>query len=360
MQVKDALINGACRVVGKVYASDFVGKGTLSLNRKANTTIGDYSTAEGLNTTASGNASHAEGTLTTANANYSHAEGSVTTASGGASHAEGYGTIAGSLYQHVEGKFNIEDTANKYAHIVGGGSIDSRKNIHTLDWNGNATYSGNVILDKESESLGLQCCTYVNGSPSTRNLICRDTTYDVMYQSAGDSQYSNTGICIGNSYLNTKIMSYYYLYLRSGSFISANTTINIGSDEKIKHFTNDVSTDEEKLIKLFDYLSVKSYQYKNLKSNKVNIGLSAQEVESILKELDIDTNKYNILNIQYNYMLQGDSEEDSKYYTKFMSISYNDLYNLSLLKIKHMEETHLKKLQELDERLSKLEQGGNN
>jgi hypothetical protein len=27
---------------------------------------------------------------------------------------------------------------------VGGGSATSRKNIHTLDWHGNAEYSGNI------------------------------------------------------------------------------------------------------------------------------------------------------------------------------------------------------------------------
>lgn len=43
----------------------------------------------------------------------------------------------------MQGKFNVVDTAGKYAHIVGGGTSESaRKNIHTLDWNGNTYYSG--------------------------------------------------------------------------------------------------------------------------------------------------------------------------------------------------------------------------
>ena len=34
-----------------------------------------------------------------------------------------------------------------YAHIVGGGTSDSnRKNIHTIDWNGNAYFAGSVKI----------------------------------------------------------------------------------------------------------------------------------------------------------------------------------------------------------------------
>lgn len=64
-------------------------------------------------------------------------------ASGIYSHAEGYGTKASSPKQHVQGKYNIEDTAGEYAHIVGNGTADNaRSNAHTLDWNGNAWYAG--------------------------------------------------------------------------------------------------------------------------------------------------------------------------------------------------------------------------
>ena len=148
------------------------GTGAFSLNRKPNTTIGNYSFAEGHNTTASGNYSHAEGNDTTASGNYSHAEGRNTTASGycshaecgnttaygdyshaegrnttasgNYSHAEGYGTKASSLYQHVHGKYNIEDTSNTYAEIVGNGEERKNSNAHTLDWSGNAWYAGTV------------------------------------------------------------------------------------------------------------------------------------------------------------------------------------------------------------------------
>lgn len=107
--------------------------------------LGKYSHAEGSETIASYESSHAEGTETIASGHCSHVEGYRTTASGKSSHAEGNTTKASSDYQHVQGKFNIEDTANKYAHIVGNGASSSAKsNAHTLDWNGNGWYAGKL------------------------------------------------------------------------------------------------------------------------------------------------------------------------------------------------------------------------
>ena len=118
---------------------------------------GMFSHAEGYNTTASGDSSHSEGSNTTASGAYSHAEGSNTTASGNYAHAEGVETKAYSDYQHVQGKYNIEDTSGTYAHIVGGGIDDSnRKNIHTLDWEGNAVFSGDVVAtDSNGNAVSL-------------------------------------------------------------------------------------------------------------------------------------------------------------------------------------------------------------
>ena len=125
------------------------------------TASGDSSHAEGDNTTASGENSHAEGFKTTASGYASHAEGEYTKASGKYAHAEGYHTTARFNSQHVQGKYNVEDTNGTYAHIVGGGTSNTnRKNIYTLDWNGNAVYSGDVssktlsINRKEGSTIG--------------------------------------------------------------------------------------------------------------------------------------------------------------------------------------------------------------
>lgn len=108
---------------------------------------GYASHAEGADTASSGLASHAEGTSTAASGDSAHAEGDNSFASGYISHAEGQSTIASGDYQHVQGKFNIEDTENKYAHIVGNGDPSTgRANAHTLDWQGNAWFAGKIKL----------------------------------------------------------------------------------------------------------------------------------------------------------------------------------------------------------------------
>ena len=107
---------------------------------------------EGIGTTASGECSHAEGEETTASGPNSHAEGIDATASGKYSHAEGEGTIAADRFQHVQGQYNIEDAStdeysnSKYAHIVGNGSYNNRSNAHTLDWEGNAWFAGDIYV----------------------------------------------------------------------------------------------------------------------------------------------------------------------------------------------------------------------
>ena len=105
---------------------------------------GESSHAEGMDTEASGESSHAEGATTAASGDCSHAEGCGTSASGKYSHAEGRFTIASSDYQHVQGNCNIEDAENKYAHIVGNGVAGNPSNAHTLDWDGNAWFQGNI------------------------------------------------------------------------------------------------------------------------------------------------------------------------------------------------------------------------
>lgn len=135
---------------------------------------GNYSHAEGYDTEADRIASHAEGYMTYAHGDYSHAEGVYTTTFGEASHAEGSSTYARGFAshaegdntkasgdtQHVQGKYNIEDTENKYAHIVGNGSNEiSRSNAHTLDWSGNAWFAGKVYVGGTSQDDAVELST---------------------------------------------------------------------------------------------------------------------------------------------------------------------------------------------------------
>lgn len=77
--------------------------GTFSQNRKAGSTIGDYSHAEGYETEAWDKYSHAEGYQTRTNGNAAHAEGEGSIAFASNAHAEGYKTSAGSDAAHAEG-----------------------------------------------------------------------------------------------------------------------------------------------------------------------------------------------------------------------------------------------------------------
>lgn len=97
--------------------------------------------------TAAGYASHIEGGGCHATGSCSHAEGLATTVSGAQSHVEGRYTIAASGAQHVEGIANIEDAADQYIHIAGNGSFGSPSNAHTLDWQGNARFAGDLYVN---------------------------------------------------------------------------------------------------------------------------------------------------------------------------------------------------------------------
>ena len=97
------------------------GQGTTASNTTAHT--------EGTSTTASGAASHSEGQSTTASGNYSHAEGGATTASGMYAHAEGVYTIASGYYSHAEGRKS--EAQALYSHAEGDNTIASGNGAHS-------------------------------------------------------------------------------------------------------------------------------------------------------------------------------------------------------------------------------------
>ena len=126
-------------------------------NGRNNIASGVNSHAEGAGTEAIGDNSHAEGYGAEAVGYYSHAEGFETLANGMSSHAEGEGTTATRRSQHTEGEYNIYDevgssnTRGTYINIVGNGTDNSnRSNAHTLDWEGNAWYAGDVYVGSQS------------------------------------------------------------------------------------------------------------------------------------------------------------------------------------------------------------------
>lgn len=98
------------------------GSGSFSLNRKANSTIGLYSTAEGYNNEAAGRSSHVQGENNTATAGavYAHVEGWQNTSSSYYTHVEGTGNTVSAYANHAEGESNT--AAGYCSHVEGHGT----------------------------------------------------------------------------------------------------------------------------------------------------------------------------------------------------------------------------------------------
>lgn len=59
----------------------------------------------------------------------------------------GLGLLTDSEWQTVLGKYNVKDSSNTYALVIGGGtSTSNRKNIFTVDWNGGINTGSNTYL----------------------------------------------------------------------------------------------------------------------------------------------------------------------------------------------------------------------
>lgn len=171
-QAKQTATAAEAAAAAKVDKNNPTATGAFSMNRLAGSTTGakshtegmdcaamnQYSHAEGYKTAAKGRSAHSEGeeTMATgvgahaegfnsqATGTYSHAQGSYAIASAQNSHAEGRSTTAASQNQHVQGRYNVKDDAGVYAHIVGNGAFGTLSNAHTLDWDGNAWFAGNI------------------------------------------------------------------------------------------------------------------------------------------------------------------------------------------------------------------------
>ena len=235
------ITGGTSAGVGKVDPNSD-GTGEIFNSYTENEASGNYSHAEGSNTTATGHYSHAEGTYTTASAfgshaegylttvrgnsahaegrkttasgDYSHAEGRETTAYTSYAHAEGYSTIARGIAAHAEGKFNFDDSSA--IHTVGIGiSEDNRKNAHVIKSNngehfiiGIGGYEGqatNTAQSLQTVITGLQSSIRTRQSEQTvytevpeltadYQIPANDTFVERVYIiPVGDTLYSVTG-----------------------------------------------------------------------------------------------------------------------------------------------------------------------
>lgn len=136
---------------------------SISLGRKADTAIGEKSTAEGTDVTASGTDSHAEGHDTKSSGNQSHTEGYKTIASKDCAHAEGYETKAEGFYAHSEG---YGTTSSAYvSHAEGKATTASGDCSHA---EGNETTAGEIYAHAEGDNTAASGDTsHAEGSYTT-------------------------------------------------------------------------------------------------------------------------------------------------------------------------------------------------
>ena len=118
--------------------------------------------AEGDTTRAKGTGAHAEGVASDAMASAAHAEGQSTQAKGWTSHAQNYGTIANSNHQTALGKYNVADSSDTYAVIVGNGTgNNARSNALAVTWAGDVhDGDGHDVLRGEVLFSGAYSTTY--------------------------------------------------------------------------------------------------------------------------------------------------------------------------------------------------------
>ena len=94
------------------------------------------------------------------------------------SHAQNQYTIAASQAQTAIGKYNVSDSADTYAFIIGNGTADNaRSNALTIDWNGNISGYHRDYAPGETATItsNVPGYGYVPGSPNGRAYLYLDT-----------------------------------------------------------------------------------------------------------------------------------------------------------------------------------------
>ncbi len=170
--------------------------GYVRTGRKAGTTIGQYATASGNDTTASGYAAHTEGESTTASGERSHAEGHSTTASDLSAHAEGTGSEA----------------TGRYSHAEGGTTIASSSASHSEGWYTTASGPHSHSEGKETTASGEN--SHAEGNNTT---------------ASGNNSHAGGSGTIASSYAQTAIGYYNVQYGTSANSINSYFIVGNGS-----------------------------------------------------------------------------------------------------------------------------------
>ena len=188
----EAIITKVNESLGNYALKSLYSDTTINVGRLANSTVGNYSTAEGYNTTASGKSSHAEGNNTTASNSSSHAEGysndiitkiisgyststsnddiisawktkKFSVAHGAYSHVEGENCLALGFVSHAEGFHTTANGMN--SHAEGNGTTASGNSSHAEGLS--TTASGNYSHAEGDNTTASGSSSHAEGKGTT-------------------------------------------------------------------------------------------------------------------------------------------------------------------------------------------------
>ena len=236
--------------------SSIYGDTTVSMGRKADTTVGTKSFAFGNDVTASGKGSHAIGYGVTASGDYSHAEGYSSTAetdglhaAGRYSYAQGYSTIAGAECAHAEGFASkaygycshsegyCTHADGSYSHVEGRGSSTNGISSHAEGYF--TTASGDC---SHAEGYSTTALTNQHAQGHYNN-----TTNAKANSESGTSD--GTAFVIGNGTLDSK--SNAFRVTGKGVIYATNATVQTGADYAEYFEWSDGNPNEEDRVGYF-------------------------------------------------------------------------------------------------------------
>lgn len=236
----------------KMDKANPTGTGSLSINRKADTAIGTFSSAIGTGGTASQYAAHAEGMNNTASGTAAHAEGSVSTASGQAAHAEGQNTTASHMAAHSEGM--MTNASGQFSHAEGQNTKATNTATHAeglmTEANGQFSHAEGQITKANgmgSHAEGLQTIASIDAQHVEGKFNIEDTEGTYLHI-AGNGTNKERGNAYtldwdGNAWFAGKVSA-------DGGFDISTEDIglgNVGNFKAVSTVANQELTDIEKL-----------------------------------------------------------------------------------------------------------------
>lgn len=172
-----------------------------SRSKSASNRIGGGSVSFGRQNNSGGLFGFASGQMNYVSGECAASLGAQCSAIGKHSVAMNYGTDASSDRQTVLGAYNKPDVIGKYALIVGNGTAgNARSNAHTLDWQGNAVYAGDlaVLGNYIVQGWAGVIQMFAGTTPPAGWLLCDGsavsrTIYSTLYAAIGDTWGAGDG-----------------------------------------------------------------------------------------------------------------------------------------------------------------------